>query len=71
MVGEDVAFDGLCEKDGIGFWFRNPGRGKVVRLSFELPEAASPESYGLSGDKRILGIFINALVITEDGKSRL
>ncbi len=66
--GGDVVFDDLCEQDGIGFWVRNPGPGKVIRMTFELPEAASPESYGISGDKRLLAIFIQSLVVTEAHK---
>ncbi len=67
MVDGEVVFDGLCGNDGFSFWFENPGPGKAIRFIYELPEAASPESYGLSGDRRILGIFLRSLAITEDG----
>ena len=70
-VDGKVVFDGKCGNDGFSFWFENPGPEKAIRFIYELPEAASPESYGISGDKRILGIFLRSLVITEDGKTRL
>ena len=68
-VNGDVAFDGVCGKDGFGFWVRNPGPGGAVRLDFELPEAASPASCGISGDRRVLAIFVKSLVISEETDS--
>ena len=64
-VNGDVAFNGVCGKDGFGFVLHNPGPGRAIRLLFELPEASSPASHGLSMDSRILALFVKSLVVTE------
>ena len=64
-----VAFDGVCERSGFGFSFRNPGPGRDIRFIFELPGAASPADYGKPNDKRVLALFLKSLVVTEGSES--
>lgn len=37
-----------------------------VRLSFDLPDATSPESLGMKGDGRTLGLFVKQIVLSEN-----
>ncbi len=62
----EVAFEDVGGKDGFGFEIRNPGPGRAILLFFDFPEAASPASYGLSMDKRVLALFVKSLVVVAD-----
>ena len=71
-VNGNVAFDGICGKTGFGFSFCNPGPRKDIRILFDFPGADSPDSYGISRDRRVLALFLKSLVVSEEnGGSRV
>lgn len=64
-VNGKTVYNNEFEGGALQFSFSNPGKGEVIEIRIELPNAISPSVFG-ANDQRLLGLGITTMVFEDD-----